>query len=155
MLFINCVSVSASYWKAAGTHWTEQTFSLEVLEVLLQWVLGKLQEWRALGRRPEEASLFHRCSFHLVPTTIYIPHRLPHQRIHVSVPWPTMPLHMYTQRELQKEQTFTALGDKAFSFFDGLMTCSNISSFHHSSKHPGSLHPACNNTEPRGIFIGL
>lgn len=44
-------------------------------------------------------------------------------------------------------QTFQRLANKVI--FHDLVTCSNISSFHHRSKHPGSRCPACNSTEPR------
>lgn len=79
----------------------------------------------------------------------------------VSVPWLTAPLHTHartaaTHTKKQKHahnhititQNFTGLGNEAL-FFQDLVTCSYISSFHHRTKHPGNLYPAWNNTEPR------
>lgn len=61
--------------------------------------------------------------------------------------------HTHTQRpytpQCRRHRHYTNLA--TMPFFPDLVTSGYISSFHHSTKHPGSVYPACNNTEPRPL----
>lgn len=58
-------------------------------------------------------------------------------------------LRCCTQKCRNNMAALHKLFNRAHFFSQHLVTCSYISSFHHSSKHPGSLFPSRNNTGPR------
>lgn len=112
----------------------------------------------------QKAFLFHRCGSSFIPTMLHIPKHLTH---HLSLRQcglthntaahiPTYTKMLHTQRcrnmhtkVLPLHKLFQDL--ETMQFFHHLVTCSYISSFHHSTKHPGRLYPACTNTEPRPL----
>lgn len=128
--------------------------------------VGKLQEWRAAGWRPKRPSFSTAAAPPSFPLHFTFPNIQLTAWAYVSVPWLTMLLHTYTHTDTQRcrnmhttvQPFHKLLRDLAQRpFFHDLVTCNYVSSFHHSTKHPGNLYPACNNTEPRplGVFIWL
>lgn len=119
-----------------------------------------------------EAFLFHRCCSCFVPTAFHIPKHLTHhpilrQRVlthSAAAHLNTHGGHTHAQRlrntHAASSPLYKLVRDLAtrtvffFSFHD-LVTRSYVSSFHHSTKHPGSLYPCLQQHRAKdfGVFL--
>ena len=125
-----------------------------------------------------EAFLFHHCCSCFVPTACHIPKHLTHHPIlrqralthsaaaHLNTHGGHTHTHTHTHTQrLRNTHAASSLLNKLvqdlatrtvyFFFFHDLVTCSYVSSFHHSTKHPGSLYPCLQQhlAKAFGVFL--